>query len=76
MIGIEPNPMGGTFNCGSVGPKQLAINILAADDQAMLAMHIHKDELGGEAFDLIYSIEVMEHMLLDHHDDGVKFLAA
>ena len=76
VIGIEPNPMGGTFNRGGGGPKQLAIDILAADDQAILAMQIRKDELGGEAFDLIYSIEVMEHMPLDRHDDAVNFLAA
>uniref|UniRef100_A0A7S3QK54 Methyltransferase type 11 domain-containing protein n=1 Tax=Chaetoceros debilis TaxID=122233 RepID=A0A7S3QK54_9STRA len=76
VIGIEPNPMGGTFNRGSAGPKQLAINLLAADDQAILARKIRNEELDGEGFDLIYSIEVMEHMPLDRHDDAVKFLAA
>ena len=75
MIGIEPKPMGGTFNRGHAVPKQFAINILEADDQAILAMQIRKDELGGEAFDMIYSIKVMERMPLDCHDDAVKILA-
>jgi SAM-dependent methyltransferase len=76
VIGIEPNPMGGTFNRGVAGPKQLPINFLAADDQVALAKQIRNDELGGDAFDFIYSIEVFEHMPLDRHDDAVKFLAA
>mmetsp|Transcript_25686 Transcript_25686/g.52603 ORF Transcript_25686/g.52603 Transcript_25686/m.52603 type:complete len:341 (-) Transcript_25686:124-1146(-) len=77
VIGIEPNPMGGTFLRGRAGPKQLAINFLDAVDTAALAREICDTELGsGKRFDLIYSIEVFEHLPLDRHEDAVKFLAA
>lgn len=76
VIGIEPNPMGGTFNRGSYGPKQLAIDILSFPDVTKLAEDIRTKQLGGKYFDLIYSIEVFEHMPLDRHDDAVQFLAA
>ena len=72
MIEIESNPMDGTFHRSHAGPKQIVINLLEANDQAMLATNIGKDELGGEAFDMIYYIKVMEHMPLDHHDDAVN----
>ena len=74
VIGIEPNEMGGTFARGKEGPKQLAINFLDADDPGIYAHQIRNDELGGEAFDLIYSIEVMEHIPPERHEDAVKFL--
>lgn len=74
VIGIEPNEMGGTFARGKEGPKQLAINFLDADDPGIYAHQIRNDELGGEAFDLIYSIEVMEHIPRERHEDAVKFL--
>lgn len=76
VIGIEPNPMGGTFNRGLRAPKQLAIDILSFPDVTKLAKDIRTKQLGGKYFDLIYSIEVFEHMPLDRHDDAVQFLAA
>ena len=76
VIGIEPNSMGGAFNRGKFGPKQLAIDILKAKDQTQLARQIRDTELGGKGFDLIYSIEVFEHMPLDRHADAFKFIAA
>lgn len=77
VFGIEPNPMGGTFKRGKGGPEQLVLDILSYDgDITELAKSISEEKLGGEYFDLIYSIEVFEHMPLDRHDDAVKFLAA
>lgn len=77
VFGIEPNPMGGTFKRGKNGPEQLVLDILSYDgDITELAKRIREEKLGGEYFDLIYSIEVFEHMPPDRHDDAVKFLAA
>jgi len=77
VFGIEPNPMGGTFNRGNQGPEQLAIDILSYDgDITQLAKSIRDEKLGGAYFDLIYSIEVFEHLPLDRHEDGVRFMAA
>lgn len=74
VYGIEPNPMGGTFERRN-GPHQLAINILETDDPYKLAKKICQDELDGESFDLVYSIEVCEHMPPDRHEDAARFLA-
>jgi len=74
VYGIEPNSMGGTFERRN-GPKQLAIDILEAPDSYELAKTICKDHLKGNSFDLVYSIEVCEHMPLDRHEDAAKFLA-
>jgi SAM-dependent methyltransferase len=74
VYGIEPNPMRGTFERRN-GPKQLAINILDHEDSYVLAKQICKDELNGESFDLVYSIEVCEHMPPERHEDAAKFLA-
>lgn len=76
VIGIEPNPMGGVFERGRAGPKQLAVDILAEDGGEELARRISRDKLDGEKFDLIYSIEVFEHMPKERHDDAVRFLAS
>lgn len=79
VIGIEPNPMQGAFERGKNGPKQLAVDILAGGDTKSvtdLAKRISNEELKGGKFDLIYSIEVFEHMPHDRHDDAVRFLKA
>jgi hypothetical protein len=76
VFGIEPNIMGGTFERGMAGPQQLAIDILSAPDVAQFAEKIRNENLNGQFFDLIYSIEVFEHMPHDRHDDAVRFLAA
>ena len=71
---IEPNPMGGTFDRQG-GPKQLAVNLLEHGDTFEFAKSIRQMELQGDYFDLIYSIEVFEHMPLDRHEDAAKFMA-
>jgi len=77
VIGIEPNPMGGIFERGRAGPKQLPINFLDGNLESIveLTKNISQEHLNGEKFDLIYSIEVFEHMPLDRHEDAVQFLA-
>lgn len=74
VYGIEPNSMGGAFERRN-GPKQLAIDILKHEDSFLLAKQICNDELNGESFDLVYSIEVCEHMPPERHEDAAKFLA-
>lgn len=75
VFGVEPNPMGGVFDRRN-GPRQLAIDILEHDDPVALAHSIRKEHLGGDkAFDLLYSIEVCEHMPLARHEDAARFLA-
>ena len=74
VFGIEPNPMGGVYERKN-GPRQLAIDILSVDDTFALAKHLLKEHLNGEAFDLLYSIEVCEHMPPERHLDAAKFLA-
>lgn len=74
VYGIEPNPMGGAFERRN-GPKQLAIDILEASDTYELAKTIRNEELNGKSFDLVYSIEVCEHMPPERHEDAAKFLA-
>lgn len=74
VFGIEPNPMGGTFNRNG-GPKQLAVNFLENGDTTAFAKKIRDENIGGEYFDLIYSIEVFEHMPLDRHEDAARFVA-
>ena len=74
VFGVEPNPMGGVFERRN-GSKQLVINILEATDSFQLGQEICKNELDGESFDLIYSIEVCEHMPLERHEDAAKFFA-
>jgi len=112
VIGIEPNWMGGTFERGKAGPKQLAINFLDAETETIIdgtnnnnrgtsssspaassattavvntAKKICHDELGPSSsstskeennkFDLLYSIEVFEHIPLERHNDAALFLA-
>lgn len=75
VFGVEPNPMGGAFN-REKGPKQLPVNILENGDTFEYATTIRKKYLNGDSyFDLLYSIEVFEHMPLDRHTDAVRFLA-
>ena len=74
VFGIEPNPMGGTFDRPG-GPKQLAVNLLEHGDTFEFAKSIRQKELQGDYFDLIYSIEVFEHMPLDRHEDAARFMA-
>ena len=74
VYGVEPNPMGGTF-LRKNGPVQLAVNILEQEDTHEFAKSIRQKELHGDYFDLIYSIEVFEHMPLDRHEDAARFLA-
>lgn len=74
VFGIEPNPMGGVYeqkNCS----RQLAIDILSDDDNFALAKSVLKEQLNGKALDLLYSIEVCEHMPPERHIDAAKFLA-
>ena len=80
VFGVEPNLMGGTFDRFN-GPKQLAVNILEQADPIEFANKVRRENLrdtGNENdkyFDLIYSIEVFEHMPLERHDDVAKFLS-
>ena len=74
VFGIEPNPMGGTFKRNK-GPKQLAVNFLENGDTTEYAAKIRQDNIGGDYFDLIYSIEVFEHMPLERHEDAARFVA-
>ena len=80
VFGVEPNPMGGTFDRFN-GPKQLAVNILEQPDPIEFANTVRRGQLrdtGNERdkyFDLIYSIEVFEHMPLERHEDAAKFLS-
>jgi hypothetical protein len=75
VFGIEPNPMGGTFNRKHGGPKQLAVNFLEHGNTLEYAKVIRDKNINGQFFDLIYSIEVFEHMPLDRHLDAAYFLA-
>ena len=76
VFGIEPNPMGGTFERGNKGPQQLAINFLDNDNTFAFARSLRDEKIGkGISFDLIYSIEVFEHMPRDRHEDAACFLA-
>jgi hypothetical protein len=79
IFGVEPNRMGGTFDRRG-GPKQLAIDILEQGDTFEFGTALRKKELrafqdNDQYFDLIYSIEVFEHMPLDRHIDAARFLA-
>ena len=80
VFGVEPNLMGGTFERFD-GPKQLAINILEQANPIEFANKVRRKHLrdtGNENdkyFDLIYSIEVFEHMPLERHEDVAKFLS-
>jgi hypothetical protein len=74
-FGIEPNPMGGVF-LRKTGPKQLAINVLENNDtfaygKSLRSQYLNKDD----AFDLLYSIEVCEHIPSERHVDVAKFFA-
>jgi SAM-dependent methyltransferase len=78
VFGIEPNRMGGVYERRN-GPRQLLVDIMADNaDPVALAQSVLRDELhnANGGFDLIYSIEVCEHMPLDRHIDAAKFLAA
>jgi len=72
---IEPNKMGGTFDRKSGGPIQIATNFLEHGDSYEYAKTIREQALGKDYFDLIYSIEVFEHLPLIRHVDAARFLA-
>ena len=74
VFGIEPNPMGGVF-LRKKGPKQLAVNFLEQGDTFAYATELRQKNLHGDYFDLIYSIEVFEHMPMDRHVDAARFLS-
>jgi SAM-dependent methyltransferase len=77
VFGIEPNPMGGAFKRRN-GPRQLTVNILENGDTFEYATTLRKKYLnktGDSYFDLLYSIEVFEHLPLNRHVDAVRFLA-
>jgi hypothetical protein len=74
VFGLEPNPMGGTFERAS-GPRQIAEDLLSHDDPLAFAKSIRERKLKGDYFDLIYSIEVFEHLPKDRHEHAAKFLA-
>ncbi len=76
VFGIEPNPMGGTFERGRRGPEQLAINFLNNDNTFKFGRNLREEKIGeGVAFDLIYSIEVFEHIPPERHQDAACFVA-
>jgi SAM-dependent methyltransferase len=80
VFGIEPNRMGGVYERRN-GPRQLLVDIMATTDPVGLAKSVLRDQLkktnGNDdgKFDLLYSIEVCEHMPLDRHEDAAVFLA-
>lgn len=74
VFAIEPNPMGGVFERRN-GPRQLDIDILATDDPVQLASQILRENYDNQKVDLIYSIEVCEHLPPERHSDAAKFLA-
>jgi hypothetical protein len=74
VFGVEPNPMGGVFHRRN-GPKQLVINILEHEDTFQFGRQIRQQEVEGKPFDLLYSIEVCEHIPPERHHDAAKFFA-
>jgi hypothetical protein len=86
VFGMEPNRMGGVYERRN-GPRQLLVDIMATTDPVALAKSVLRDQLkktngnddddggGSGFFDLLYSIEVCEHMPPDRHEDAAVFLA-
>lgn len=69
--------MSGTSERERAGPKQLLIIVLDGNLESIVELTkcILQEHLNGKKSDLIYSIEVFEHIHLDQHDDDVQFLA-
>lgn len=76
VVGIEPEPMvfeGSVFqkvNDTTVCPSQLAINVINAPPDLLRQFQLDRE------FDLVYSIEVAEHIPRQFHSKIADFLAA